>query len=204
MQKTLFILFFINCPIVIGIATTADTLVYTLLTEKWEQCIPYIRLLCISGLIFPLHVVNGNAILSIGQSGLILKLEIIKKGLTVMAIAITFRWGIEAIIMGQVFQNFFAFLINAYYSKRFFEYSYLAQLRDVLPYLLISALMGFCVYLIGMIPIENPAIMLWCQVLAGICIYIITSYFFRLEAFGEVSQIARSFFTIRGKRTVAS
>ena len=164
MKKTLAILFFLNCPIVIGIATVADTLVYVLLTEKWAPCIPYIRLLSISALLYPLHVINVNALLSIGRSDLFLKLEIIKKMLIVAAITITWRWGIEAMIIGQICQTFFAYFINAYYTGRLLEYSYWAQIRDTFPYLLVSALMGICVYSMHMLPFDSLVLILCCFV----------------------------------------
>jgi len=202
MQKMLNVLFFLNCPIVIGLAITADTVVYVLLTEKWAQCIPYIRLLSFSALLYPLHVINVNALLSIGRSDLFLKLEIIKKTLTIVAIAITCRWGIEAMILGQIVQSFFAYIINAYYTDRFFGYSYWAQIRDVLPYLLTSVLMGICVYSIRMLHFDSLVFMLFSQILVGIIVYLITSYILRLEAFEEVIEIIRSFLTARPKHDV--
>ena len=204
MQKILIILFFVNCPIVTGLAITADTFVYVLLTEKWAQCIPYIRLLSFSALLYPLHVINVNALLSIGRSDLFLKLEIIKKMLTIAAIAITYQWGIEAMILGQIVQSFFAYIINAYYTKEFFGYSYWAQIRDVLPYLLTSALMGICVYSIRMLHFDSFVFKLFCQILVGIIVYLITSYILRLEAFRELIEIIRTFLTARRKHAVVS
>jgi O-antigen/teichoic acid export membrane protein len=204
MQKSLAILFFVNCPVVIGIAAVADTFVYVVLTDKWAQCIPYIRLLSISGLLYPLHVINLNALLSIGRSDLFLRLEIIKKTLTVVAIAITYRWGIEAMIIGQICQSFFAYVINAYYTGRFFEYSYWPQIRDVLPYLLTSALMGVCVYSMRMLPFENLVLMLCCQIITGVIAYVSVSYIFGLEAFRELNDILRAVIIHRHKHAVVS
>lgn len=204
MQKVLAILFFVNCPIVIGIAATADNLVFVLLTEKWAQSIPYIRLLSISALLYPLHVINLNALLSIGRSDLTLKLEIIKKALIAAAIAITWRWGIEAMILGQICQSFFAYLINAYYTGRFFEYSYWTQICDVWPYLLTSALMGLSVYSLRFLPLENLSIILFTQILTGGIVYLSLCYIFRLSAFKEVTEIIRSFIITRRQHAVVS
>lgn len=204
MQKILIVLFFLNCPIVTGVAITADTFVYVLLTEKWAQCIPYIRLLSFSALLYPLHVINGNALLSIGRSDLFLKLEIIKKTLTIVAIAITYRWGIEAMILGQIVQSFFAYIINAYYTERFFGYSCWKQIRDVLPYLLTSALMGIFVYSIGMLHFDSLVFKLCCQILVGIIVYLITSYILRLEAFKEIIEIVKTSLTARRKHADVS
>lgn len=204
MQKILSMLFFVNCPIVIGIAITSDSLVYVLLTDKWAQCIPYIRLFSISALLYPLHVINVNALLSIGRSDLTLKLEIIKKVLIVAAIVITYRWGIEAMIIGQICQSFIAYFINAYYTGRLFGYSYSAQIRDVLPYLLTSALMGICVYSLRFLPFNNLILLLCCQILIGAILYLTICYILRLTAFAEVAEIVRKFSTTRRKHAVVS
>jgi teichuronic acid exporter len=202
MQKILMIMFFINCPIMLGLAAVADNLVFVLLTEKWAACISYIRLLSIGGLLYPLHVVNLNALLSIGRSDLTLKLEIIKKFLIVCAIAITWQWGITGLIIGQICQSFAAYLINAYYSKEFFDYSYWSQVSDVVPYLLASLMMGLGVFLLGSMPVDSITLILCCQIVVGAAIYLGACYLFRLAAFREVIEIAKSFLIARRKQAV--
>ena len=86
----------------IGLAVIARPLVLVLLTEKWAACIPYFQLLCIGGLLYPVHVMNLNVLQALGRSDLFLRLEIIKKVLIVINIAITWRWGISAIIYGII------------------------------------------------------------------------------------------------------
>ena len=50
----------------IGIAVIARPLVLALLTEKWAECIHYLQLFCILGLLFPLHVININLLQALG------------------------------------------------------------------------------------------------------------------------------------------
>ena len=50
-----------------------------MLTEKWAPCVPYLQLLCMAGLLFPLHLMNLNVLQALGRSDLFLRLEIIKK-----------------------------------------------------------------------------------------------------------------------------
>ena len=83
----------------IGLAAIARPLILLLLTEKWVESIPYLQLLCFAWLLFPMHMINLNLLQSLGRSDLFLRLEIIKKSLIIVNILITWRWGIQAIIM---------------------------------------------------------------------------------------------------------
>ena len=55
MKKALTILVLVNFPMMIGLAVIARPLVLVLLTEKWAESIPYLQLLCLVGLLYPLH-----------------------------------------------------------------------------------------------------------------------------------------------------
>ena len=57
---------------------TAKPLVVLLLSAKWAPCVPYVQLLCISGLLYPLQLVNLNVLTALGRSDLFFRLEVIE------------------------------------------------------------------------------------------------------------------------------
>ena len=116
LKKALTLLVLINFPMMIGLAVVARPLVLVLLTEKWAESIIYLQLLCAVGLLFPLHLINLNILQSMGRSDLFLRLEIIKKALVVINIAVTWRWGISAMICGMVAMSMIAYYLNSYYT----------------------------------------------------------------------------------------
>ena len=64
-----------------------------LFTEKWLPAVPYFQILCLAGILYPLHSYNLNILNVKGRSDLFLKLEIIKKVLVVLTmIMITSFW----------------------------------------------------------------------------------------------------------------
>ena len=133
LRKAITSITLLHFPVMIGLAAVARPLVLLLLTDKWAPSVPYLQLLCFVGLWYPLHLLNLNALLAVGRSGLFFRLEVIKKLLTVSNVLITFRWGIQAMICGQIVNSFLCFFINSYYSKRFVGYSTWQQMRDVSP-----------------------------------------------------------------------
>ena len=87
LKKALTALVMMNFPLMIGLAVVARPLVLVLLTEKWVPAVPYLQLLCIAGLLFPLHLMNLNVLQALGRSDLFLRLEIIKKGMIAINIS---------------------------------------------------------------------------------------------------------------------
>jgi O-antigen/teichoic acid export membrane protein len=82
------------------------------LTEKWLPAVPYMQLFFTEGFFFPLLMFNQNILLSIGRSGLTLKIDIVKKAVILLSILLLWRVGIEALIIGQVTATVVAFIIS--------------------------------------------------------------------------------------------
>jgi teichuronic acid exporter len=186
LKKALTTLVLVNFPMMIGIAAVARSLVLVLLTEKWAESIPYLQLLCLVGLMFPLHVINLNLLQALGRSGLFLRLEIIKKVMTVINIALTWRWGISAMIYGMMATSIISYYLNSYYTGVLIGYTIREQLRDLFPYLITAVLMGIALFATGLLAFPNHWSMLLAQISTGIAIYVCLCWVFRLTAFMEI------------------
>jgi O-antigen/teichoic acid export membrane protein len=188
MKKALTTLGLVNFPMMIGLAIVAHPLVLILLTDKWAPCVPYLQLLCVGGLLYPLHLINLNVLQALGRSDLYLRLEIIKKVLIVVNIAVTWRWGISAMIGGMVVMSIISYYFNSYYAGILISYSLKEQLRDLAPYLIMAGLMGSTVYAAGLLPFMNHWSMLLTQVIIAVAVYLSLCWLFRLTSFMEIKQ----------------
>ena len=185
LQKALTMLVLVNFPMMIGLAVAARPLVLVLLTEKWAPCIPYLQLLCLAGLLYPLHLMNLNVLQALGRSDLFLRLEIIKKALIVINIVVTYRWGIAAMIYGMIITSLLSYYFNSYYNGVLINYPIKEQVNDLLPYLIMSLLTGTVAYSAGMV-LSNNWILLSVQVGISGILYIFLCRAFRLKAFMEM------------------
>jgi teichuronic acid exporter len=192
LKSVLTSLAFLNFPLMIGILATARPLVLAMLTEKWAPSIPYLRLLCLEGLLFPMNWFNMNVLYAIGRSDLCLRLEVVKKVLIVVSIAITWRWGIEAMIGGQVVVSLISYCLNSHYNGVLIGYPIKRQLLDLLPYAVAPALMGMGVYLIGHAPVRSNWLRLSIQVFAGVVLYIGICRLLRLPRFLDVWRMGEA------------
>jgi O-antigen/teichoic acid export membrane protein len=127
LQHTMFII----VPLLATLIVVAEPLVLLLLKEKWAPMIPYLQLLSIVGILYPLHLINVQTINSLGKSNLNFRLEIIKNSLRVLNIIIMYQFGVIYIIIGEVILSFMALVINTYYTQRLINYGILKQLNDI-------------------------------------------------------------------------
>jgi len=189
MKKALKLLVMINVPMMIGLAAVSRPLILVLLTEKWAECIPYLELLCLYGLLHAMILINHNLLLALGRPELYLRLEIAKKALVVISIAITWRWGISGMIYGLVICSVISFFLNSYYTGVLIGYTIREQLCDALPYFIMSGLMGIAIFALGLLPFPNHWSMLFSQTITGVVVYVTLCRLFRLEAFMELWEM---------------
>jgi len=139
-RKLMKVVIFIISPVLCISVVTAEPLIRFLLSEKWLPAVPYFQILAISGILYPIHSYNLNILKVKGRSDLFLKLEIIKKALVVLILMVSFKYGVLGIVWGQVFLSVISFFINTYYSGKLLHFGSLHQVLDLVPTLLISAI----------------------------------------------------------------
>lgn len=190
-KKVLSTMAMVIFPLMIGMALIARPLVSVLLTEKWLPCVIYLQLLCFLGLLYPLNLINLNVLIAQGRSDLFLRLEIIKKVISVILILFSYRWGIAVMILSQIFGSAISYFLNSFYTARFLNYPAIEQICDFAPLLFISVFMGFAVYLVNFLNITHDVFLLFAQILTGICVYLAFCRIARVSTFMEYADIIR-------------
>lgn len=185
---------FILFPLLTIIACCAHNLVLVLLTEKWLPCVVYIQLFCIYFATWAITTPEARAILALGRSGLVLKLEIVRKIFDILSIIIALRLGVFAIALSAVAVQLISVLLYVSPTKRHIGYSFRQTISDLTPIMLLSIVVGGIVIGLGMI-VNNSIICLILQVCIGIIVYIILARLFRLSSYSYlVSKIPEKLF----------
>ncbi len=179
----------INFSVMLGTAAIARPMVLTLIGEKWLPSVPYLQLLCIVSMMYPLHSLNLNILKIKGRSDLFLRLEIIKKGLAIPVILIGIFIGIKAMIMGMIFNSFFAYFINSYYSSKLIDYSISEQIKDILPCFVISICMAIIVFFTQVTIPLSPLLKLIIGLVLGFGIVISLSRIFAIDGYKELKNV---------------
>lgn len=192
MKTTSYIIF----PVMIGLMAVSEPLVRLLLTEKWLVCVPFLQCSCIYYMCQPIQTTNWQIIKAVGRSDLCLKLEILKKIIGVSIILLTMNFGVLAIAIGNAAFAVVSMFINIVPNRRLIGYSVAEQIKDILPPLVLSILMGITV--MYMRQIDAPTIIvLALQIIAGSAFYFIGSYLFKLDSFLYLLDMTKAF--LKGK-----
>lgn len=188
---------YILTPLLMGLAIVAEPLVLVLLTEKWLPCVPYLQILCISGALKPIHTANVQAMNAVGRSDLTLKLGTVKKVFGFTMVLIFARISVMAMTYAGLVTAFVSLLANTIPNKKLFGYGFFEQMKDIIPYWLMSGVMMLGVWGMSFIPIGNIYVKLAIMVITGVVIYILISIIFKVESFTYILSTVKSFFRKR-------
>ncbi|WP_411687846.1 lipopolysaccharide biosynthesis protein [Acinetobacter indicus] len=193
-RKVISITTFLLFPTLTLLAALAQPLFSLLFPEKWWPAVPYFQLLCLSGLLYPLHSINLNILKVKGRSDLFLYLEIIKKIILVIILFISYRYGVIGILIGQIISSILSYIPNSYFSAKLINYSIREQIKDFLPALVLSILIsGIIFYTIQNIE-YHPVIILILFGLSGGVLYLFGSHFLKLKAYTLAYNIIKDKF----------
>ena len=181
---------YIIMPLMMGLAVCAEPFVRFFLTEKWLPCVPYLRIFCFTYSFYPLHTANLNATKAMGRSDLFLILEIVKKAVGITALLLTMRLGVYPMALSLLATSVLSQIINAWPNSRLLNYSYLRQLADLLPTILLAAAMGACVYTVSLLGLSD-IVTLVIQVLLGVLVYVLGSKLLRIDSFEYLMSIVK-------------
>lgn len=181
---------FVMMPMMMGLAVCADSFIPLLLTEKWKDSIFFLRIFCFTYAFYPIATANLNAIKSLGRSDLFLKLEIAKKIVGFSAIFATMFISVKAMAWSLIFTSIATQIINTWPNKRLLNYPYIDQLKDMLPQIGLSILMGVPVYIVNMLGL-NYWLTLAIQIPLGIAIYIVGAWLFKVDSFSYCLKVGK-------------
>jgi O-antigen/teichoic acid export membrane protein len=191
LRKSVNTLALITFPMMVGLSLVATPIISVLFTDKWLPSVPYLQVLSIVGIFYPLEITNGNMFKAIGHSGLLFNITLIKRIWDVIVIAITFRWGIMAMIYGQLMNSSLFYLINLYITQKLLKYTIYEQLNDLMPIIGSTILMALSIVMLNLLSIEHAFFLLILQVVTGVIVYSTTCYLFRIEIFMEIFFLAK-------------
>lgn len=188
---------FFILPIMLGLFAISDNFISILLTDKWLSASFYLKTFC---LVYALEIIqtgNLQVIRAVGRSDIILKLDIAKKGLYAIVIALFLFFGKspKSLAYAAIINNCIATVINTVPNIKLIGYSYKKQIQDILPNFISAAVMCVFVFVLNNLPI-NKFLLVAIQIVLGFCIYI----GFNIIIKNPNMKFVRSFISSRTKK----
>ena len=198
-RKSIMISSYIMWPVMIGLAVVAQPLIKLILTDKWLPCVPFLQIFCITYAFWPIHTANLNAIKAMGRSDLFLKLEVVIKVVGMAVLLATMWYGPLVMAYSMLITNVISQVINSWPNKKLLEYSYIEQLKDIFPSIILSIVMGGSVYVLQFAGF-SLMLTLILQVLMGITVYIGMSWLFKIKSFSYLQNVLSGILKRDGKK----
>lgn len=198
MKRSIGMSTYILMPCFIGLCAVSTPLTSILLTDKWLPSVPFLCIVSITYMFYPIHTTNLNAIKALGKSKLFLKLEIVKKvlGILIIAAIVIKKLDVIYLVGSLLITEVIDIVVDTSVSKKYFNYGLKSQLVDITPSLVISLIMGLTVYLIQYIVKSNlPCLII--QILLGISIFTILSLITKNENFRFLLTFLKNQYTKR-------
>lgn len=131
-----FIIAFITA-VAISLAEPAIRLLYG---DNWVPCAVFLQIVAIAFGTEHVSSINLNLLMVKGRSDLFLRLEIIKKTISIAMLLYAATISVEAICWATAIYSQIAIYINTYYSKKILNLSWLRQQTDYFPYYIRAAI----------------------------------------------------------------
>jgi teichuronic acid exporter len=178
----------INIPLMIVLFCISENLFPLLFTSKWVDSIDYFRILCFYGVFFPFYSLNSNILKVIGNTRKMVKLEFLRRGIFIIAILATLRFGIFYLLVGQLVSGLISTLIVMIYSGREINMGFFFQIKVILKVLLASFLMMVVLFLIENIFSRLGVFILIPQLIIGPISFVILAYYLKIESIRKVAS----------------
>lgn len=175
---------YLLAPLLLGLIAVSNEFVRVILSDKWLPCVPFLQILTLVYLVRPLTTTDQQAIMSTGRSDLTLRIMIAVNvtDVILLLIAVFVMKSVIMIAVGALLTEVVSMALFMKYVKKCIGYTYLEQLSDITPSLLLAISMGAIVYLVGKINVNVVAVLIL-QVVVGAGYYLVMSYILHFEPF---------------------
>jgi len=182
---------FVSMPLMIGLCAAAEPLILFLLTDKWIDSVPYVRIASIISLFWPLSA-QKSALNALGKSGITLAMNICSNLLTVLLVFLTYKVSVIIMVASSIVSSTIFLVIGFFVYRKNLNYRIRDQIQDIAPTLVISLIMGVIIYSITHLHFL-PFITLTIQITLGVSVYLLLSHLFKLKGYMYLVTLLRPY-----------
>lgn len=137
-KQTMILVLLLVVPIMMILIVVGEELFLVIFGEKWLPAVPYFQVLAFASVIRPITTYNLNILKVKGRTDLFLKLEVYKKIIGILAIAISLPYGIMTLVVSYTVVYYLMNFLNMIISGKLISYSIFEQVKDTYKVFLIG------------------------------------------------------------------
>lgn len=173
---------FLIAPLFIGLAAVARPFILVLLTEKWEGAVPFLVIFCIYQISFPAYGILRQSLYALGKSDDVLKLEIARSVVFILAIIIGVFFSTKCIAILSCVSMYVTTLFYYHVLNRYIEFNGRHILKNITTIGFQCFVMVLSIHSINLIAMPD-LIMILTDIVVGAITYIAMSIILKNESF---------------------
>lgn len=177
-------------PVMLFLVAAAEPIFHILFATKWDEAILLFQILIVRGIFVVLTSLYNQYILSLGKGKALVWYEIVKDAIMIGLIFITLPYGVEIIVWGQLIASALFYIFSLFFTAHHTGYKVRNLIGDVIPYAVISIILGMGG--LAIVPLFNPWIAIAIQAVGFFAIYVLVNKLLGSKVQKEVLSFAKT------------
>ena len=178
---------FLSFPTMFGLILVSDEFITITLSEKWAICVPFLRILCLSGAFSPFHVIYQNVVITHGRSDIYMRNYISQVIAQISIVLSLYCYGTTTMVAAFAGINIIWLATWQHFAHRMINLRVSEVLLDIFPFAIIAAATMLTTY-IATIWIENIHILLGARIIIAVFLYYAAMRITKVKIFKECTQ----------------
>ncbi|MDD4630691.1 MAG: lipopolysaccharide biosynthesis protein [Proteiniphilum sp.] len=178
---------FLSFPIGFLMILIAEPGFIFLFKEKWLPAVPYFQVLCLAGVVSPFAFVMNELFIAREKANYFLGMEIIKRVVLILLIALLFRYGIMGLAASWVIYTWLTLAISLVLTRKLIGYTPADFFKDAFPYAILAFISVAAGYLITL-RIHQDLLFLLINIVGTSLLYLLLCSLCKLEMTREIGQ----------------
>lgn len=193
-RKSMQVATFTIWPLLIGLAAVSESLIELLYTSKWMGSVPYLKLICIAYLFYPVGETHVRTIRALGRSDITLRTVTAAElvNILLLVLAVFSGFGGMGIAGSWILSSIAMAVFNGAADYRVTGYGLQDQVKDVLLTGICSGIMYIAVQQLRHVEMQL-FLKLLIQIVLGLVVYVASSFLLNRKTFLYVAGVARNF-----------
>lgn len=183
---------FINFPLYAILLIIAEPLFIILFSDKWLESVPYFRILCLAGAIYPITSLNTNIIKSLGKGNIYFYMQLFKRVIGICLIIGGLRYGMLGLMWVLVLNAYLMYGVNIYFANKLLKYSLLEQLGDIVKNLYITILCSLPTVALVFLNI-NMFVLMGMQIVMFVMCFILVCILTKNSTYNDFLKLIKSY-----------
>ncbi len=184
---------YIIMPLMGLLIVLARPLIEVILTPKWIDAAPYLQIFCLNFMLYPIIQQAGNPVAAIGHSGILLRYQFLKRGVSLAILIYTLTISIPAVCWGIVVSSLFESIVNVLICRNEIGVGIRAHINSQIDVFIATLVVCGLVYFVTTL-ISNALWQLIIGGVLGVVSYLIITWAFDIQEkkyFVRVIEVAK-------------